>query len=689
MHRESLTENFSKAAKAAVQNEALQRAVKSATHGLLLKRSLAIQACADWEQLRELACAIKAHAIVHLSTYLERFSENAQRCNARVFFAQDATTANRYIINLASKYGITLAVKSKSMVTEEIGLNEALQANGIEVIETDLGEYIIQLAGERPSHIIAPVIHKTRRDIARLFAEKLGSSPDASITEITQTARCALRGKFLRAQIGISGGNFAVAETGSVVIVENEGNARLTTSLPRIHVAIIGMEKLLPRWVDLQVLLQVLPRSATGQKMTSYVSILTGPKRANEMDGPQEMHIVILDNGRSRIAAEPQMRESLHCIRCGACLNACPVYRQIGGHAYGWTYSGPIGAVFAPLMLGLPRAVDLPFASSLCGECESVCPVKIPIPEMLLRLRQRVVESDHAPGSRTVAMKMWKFFMTDAIRYRLASRLLRWFCLLIAAKDWERVLRGWSQFRNLPSPAPETFRQQWKQTSRIGNPKSDVDSSDLMTEVHRRQSHENVRYDLPALGLTAVPGSAHDRDRFVREAIGAGTHVYRCRPEQIRDTLLEALENQPADVALLFENHDLLRFAGWEAETQQMLGCWMRDLRSGGPLITGEFELVSVAVGVTGADYALADTGTLVLETSGQRGRLLSLLPPVHVAILYAERVLPDLASFLLQARGISSAVTFVTGPSKTADIEQILTTGVHGPGELHILLVE
>ncbi len=462
------TENFPEAARAAVSDERLQRAVKSATDGLLQKRSRAVQEFPQWEEFRELGRAIKKHTIANLNLYLDRFSENAQRRNARVFFAKDAAAANKYIADLALKHGITRVVKSKSMVTEEIGLNAALEKGGIEVTETDLGEFIIQLAGERPSHIVAPVIHKSREDIAALFVKKLGAPPDAPIPEMAQLARRALREKFLQAQMGISGGNFAVAETGSIVIVENEGNARLTTSLPRIHVAVVGMEKLLPRWADLQVFLQLLPRSGTGQKLTSYISILTGPRRLNESDGPQELHIVVLDNGRSRIAADPYMRESLHCIRCGACLNTCPVYRQTGGHAYGWTYAGPIGAVFTPLMVGLPRASALPFASSLCGACETICPVKIPIPAMLLRLRQRLMETTgNAPVTQKMGMGLWRFFMGGPLRYRMASRLLRLGYPLLVRRPGEGLASAWTKFRELPEPAPETFREQWKKRSKV------------------------------------------------------------------------------------------------------------------------------------------------------------------------------------------------------------------------------
>jgi L-lactate dehydrogenase complex protein LldF len=457
------TEEFPEAARRAVANEKLQSAIKTATFNLIQKRARAVNEFPDWEQLRELGRSIKSHTIANLSTYLEQFTRNAVSRNARVFFAKDAAQANRYITNLASRRGVRRVVKSKSMVTEELSLNAALEHAGIETVETDLGEYIIQLAGEHPSHIVAPVIHRSRQDVADLFNEKLGSPLNASIPEMTQLARATLRNKFLSAEMGISGGNFAIAETGSIVIVENEGNARLTTSMPRIHVAIIGMEKLIPRWNDLNVFLRLLGRSATGQRLTSYTSIITGPKRSKENDGPHELHIVILDNGRSGIASDPEMRESLNCIRCGACLNICPVFRQMGGHAYGWVYTGPIGAVFTPLVLGLDRASHLPFASSLCGACEDVCPVKIPIPAMLLRLRQRLMEkSPSAPLTQVVGMNIWRYFMSGRVRYSAATRLLRLTYPIASRGPAKALMKGWTKFRKLPVLPGGSFREQWK-----------------------------------------------------------------------------------------------------------------------------------------------------------------------------------------------------------------------------------
>src|SRR5437660_920357 len=303
-----------------------------------------------------------------------------ERAGARVHWARDAAEACEIIARIAERRGARTIVKSKSMASEEIHLNAALARRGMEPVETDLGEYIVQLAGETPSHIVAPAIHKTRAQIGALFAEKLGTEPSDDIATLAAAARQALRRRFAEADLGVSGVNFAVAETGTILILENEGNARLTTSLPRTHVALMGIEKVIPRFADLEVFLRLLPRSGTGQALTAYQSLLTGTKRHAADEGPEELHIVVLDNGRSRMLASPVTRQTLACIRCGACLNACPVYRQIGGHAYGSVYPGPIGAVLTPQLLGMGESAELPYASSLCGACRDVCPVKIDIP---------------------------------------------------------------------------------------------------------------------------------------------------------------------------------------------------------------------------------------------------------------------------------------------------------------------
>jgi L-lactate dehydrogenase complex protein LldF len=449
--------SFRRQARAALADEQLRGALRQATTLFGERRRAAMASVADWEGARNRARAIKDETLLHLDRYLEQFVANAERAGAQVHWARDAEEACEIIGRIAAARGARTVVKSKSMATEEIHLNAALARRGIEPIETDLGEYIIQLAGETPSHIVAPAIHKTRGQIAALFAEKLGIAPSDDAAALTAAARQALRRRFAEADVGISGVNFAVAETGTMLILENEGNARLTTSLPRTHIALMGIEKVIPRFADLEVFLQLLPRSGTGQVLTAYQSLLTGVKRRPEDEGPEELHIVLLDNGRSRMLATPVTRQSLACIRCGACLNACPVYRQIGGHAYGSVYAGPIGAVLTPQLIGIERAAHLPYASSLCGACRDVCPVKIDIPALLLHLRAQVIER-HAGKQRLLERLMFRSYAIVMARprlYELAMRVAR-------ALHIRPPIRAWTKWRDLRPLAPRSFREEWR-----------------------------------------------------------------------------------------------------------------------------------------------------------------------------------------------------------------------------------
>src|SRR2546429_2529451 len=429
------TETFDANASAALNDVQLRGALRQATSLFGKRRLAAANSLPDWEDLRTQARSIKDQTLLNLEGYLEEFTANAEAAGAQIHWARDAAEANDIVKRLARERGARLVVKSKSMTTEEIHLNAALEAEGIEALETDLGEYIIQLAGETPSHIIAPAIHKTRHQIADLFVEKLGIAPTDDIPTLTITARRVLREKFGAADIGISGVNFGVAETGTILILENEGNIRLTTSLPKTHIAVMGIEKVIPRFEDLEVFLKLLPRSGTGQHLTAYQSLITGTRRSADDEGPAELHIILLDNGRSPMLAHPTTRQSLACIRCGACLNACPVYQQIGGHAYGSVYPGPIGAGITPQLFGLAKSAQLPYASSLCGACREVCPVKIDIPELLLHLRAAItegpeeirheVESRKRRTSERVAFKLWAVVMTRPWLYELSGRVLR------------------------------------------------------------------------------------------------------------------------------------------------------------------------------------------------------------------------------------------------------------------------
>ena len=382
-------------------------------------------------------------------------------------WAENGEEALSFITRLAHDKGMTKAVKSKTMLGEEIHLNKALEAAHVEPIETDLGEYIIQLAEETPSHIIAPALHKSKQEVADLFTEKVNMPPTDDVQEITATARRILRKHFLTARLGITGVNFGVAKTGTIVVVENEGNARLSASVPEVHIALMGIEKVIPRAADLSVFLKLLCRSATGQKITSYVNFINGPRWPDELDGPGEFYLVLIDNGRSKILADSFLRQTLACIRCGACLNVCPVYQRIGGPADGSTYPGPIGAILTPQLLSEEEAPEHPYASSLCGACYEICPVKIEIPPTLLKLRERVQrrkneKASHIPLEKW-SMQVWTWTMSSSRRFAWLAKLMRtaqrWFVTEKGPRISLPPLSGWTKYRDLPRLPEKSFRE--------------------------------------------------------------------------------------------------------------------------------------------------------------------------------------------------------------------------------------
>lgn len=426
-------------------------------------RARAAAAFPQMEDMRDRARLIRADVIANLDRYLGVFAEAVERRGGTVFFAADAAEANRYVVDLAMAERVTRVVKVKSMVTEELHLNAALDAAGVETIETDLGEFIIQLAGETPSHIIAPVLHKNRADIARLFVDKLGVEYTDDPVDLNNIARRYLRPRFLTAEMGISGVNLAVAEDGALSLVTNEGNGRLSTTAPRIHVAMMGMERLVPTRADLAVMLEVLARSATGQGLSSYTNILAGPRRPDEPDGPDQLHVVIVDNGRSATLGS-KVAEILYCIRCGACLNACPVYRQVGGHPYGSVYPGPIGKVLTPSLFGLEDWHELPATSSLCGACLEVCPVRIDIPKLLVELRNQ--STGHTSRGLRFGLRLFAWLAVRPRFFRLVMRSAGRVGRLWSRDGWMRpipfFLRTWTDKRDLPAPAPQTFSDWWR-----------------------------------------------------------------------------------------------------------------------------------------------------------------------------------------------------------------------------------
>ena len=469
------TQEFMAASADALANAQIQKALRGVSGFDQGRRECVEELTSEvWEELRERGRQIKTNAIANLDTYIAMLEERVTANGGHVHFAKDAEEANAIVVDIAKRHGVKLVVKSKSMASEETRVNDALAKEGIRAVETDLGEYIVQLADETPFHIVAPAIHKTREDVAELFAEKIDRPGLVEIEDMAAAARDELRQEFVRADMGISGANFLVAETGTLVIITNEGNGRLCTSAPRVHVALAGMEKVVPSLEDLAVLLRLLPRSATGQRLTSYVSMVSGPKAEEDVDGPEEFHLVLMDNGRTRLLADPVLRETLNCLRCGACLNICPVYQKVGGHAYGWVYPGPIGAIITPTLVGEKHAKELPFASTLCGACRDACPVKIDIPRLLLHQRRKIsegIDGKPAMSGRKDRLFAWAFHF--AMSHLSVLGLARRVGLLAQApfigKGRKDVvtkvplspISRWTKGRDLPRLPGKTFKQRW------------------------------------------------------------------------------------------------------------------------------------------------------------------------------------------------------------------------------------
>ncbi|MFG1379533.1 lactate utilization protein B [Xanthobacter autotrophicus] len=469
MSVEITSPRFKDNAKRALADGPLQAALSKVGPGFIGKRTAAADKLPEFDALRDSARDIKDHTLAHLDLYLERFEEKVTAAGGHVHFAVDAAEARDIVTKICRDLGARTVTKGKSMISEEIGLNDHLSAAGIEPVETDLGEYLIQIRGEAPSHIIAPAIHLNkdqveadfRRVHAHLSPERDLSEPTALLAE----ARGELRQKFLVADVGITGANFLVAETGTSIIVTNEGNGDLTQTLPKAHVVLASLEKLVPTLEDVSQLLRVLARSATGQEMSVYTTFSTGPRRPGDPDGPGEYHVVILDNGRSGMLGGP-LKEMLRCIRCGACMNHCPVYHAVGGHAYGWVYSGPMGSVLTPALIGIEKGANLPNASTFCGRCEEVCPVRIPLPKLMRHWREKEFERHLTPAPQRYGLKVWGFFARRGWLYRPATGLAMTLLSVLGRKKGRfaalPLTGGWTGHRDFPAPEGGTFQAQWR-----------------------------------------------------------------------------------------------------------------------------------------------------------------------------------------------------------------------------------
>ena len=642
----------------------------------------------ELQAMRKRAHAVRAMTTARLDSYLEQFMTRVEENGTAVHLARDAEQAREFAVNIALQHQARLVVKSKTMVGEEVEINSALEEQGIQVIETDLGEYIVQLRGEPPAHIITPAVHLRRADVAQTFHERLDIPYDDRVASMTETARRILRRAFLDADIGISGVNFGVVDTGSLCILTNEGNGRLVTTLPPVHIALMGIERLVPSLDDLALMLHLLPRSATGQKLTVYTSLMHGPRHPDEVDGPAERHLILVDNGRSALR-ESSLAEILYCIRCGACINVCPVFREIGGHAYltrdGATtpYPGPIGSVLSPGLFGQAEFGHLARASSLCGACREACPVDIDLPKLLLRVRagntptlpaHPLVDQggplNNAPRSLRYGLRLFTWLAASPRRFAAAQSLAGAVSRVAAPfSDWIRLpsLTGWGYSRDFPRPAKKPFRARVRESGVPGSSSTNI-VQDLSGHAHLERA--NIA-PTPAIS----PGSEPLIKRFETELIALGGRFCRCAEDQIAGQVFELLQER-----------DLTRIQSWD-----------RDHLPAGLLEALQRKNIQVQIspdegikaGLTGALAGAAESGTLVVTAGKGKPLTASLLQELHIVILHASDIHESLSQVLeLEAFRKATSSALISGPSRTADIEMTLTIGVHGPAEVCVLCV-
>jgi L-lactate dehydrogenase complex protein LldF len=654
------TDQFREHIRASIANESLQIALDNNAERRQRVRTLAFESIPDWRERRKRAHAVRADVIEHLDQYLAQFVRKNEENGVHVHIAKDTASAVQIVLEIARKVGHAspLIAKSKSMVTEEINLNHALEAQGIRVVETDLGEYIVQLRNEKPAHIITPAVHLRRNDVAQLFHEKLAIPYTEDIPTLTNAARKVLREVFLTADIGISGMNFGVVETGGICVVSNEGNARMIATMPPVHIALMGMERIVPNLDDLALMLSLLARSATGQKLSVYTQLLHKPL------ADQTRHLILLDNGRTRLR-DSALKESLYCIRCGACLNACPVFREIGGHGYVGQdasiapYPGPIGSIVSPGLLG-ENFVHLAQASSLCGACKEACPVDIDLPKMLTRVRagqSQTKKGSPKEGAGLSAPTKFVLQMYGRVArspgfFHVAQKFAALGSFLIAPRSpWVRLpaVTGWGYSKDFPRFAGKTFRDRYSHR--------DIENTEFI---------QNGKVD-PL--IAPIPGRNMDLvTQFTRELTALGGQVQETG--NVTAEILDFLKSRRVNKLHL------------EPDTlDESL------LNNAGITFTAEPD-PAILVGVTKALCGLADTGS-VLEADGVGSPLhASLLPEIHIAVLSKSAILSSLVDAMPLVQD-TRAAAFITGPSRTADIEMTLTIGVHGPREIIVFLTQ
>ncbi len=688
---------FRKRISLSIHDSALQIALDNNAERRVKGRLDAWATLPDWRERRQRAHAVRAEVIAHLDRYLDEFITKVTQNGTVVHFAKDASEAVRIALQIAesstrgqverdqsdkrtrqappSTARPILVAKSKSMISEEIELNHALEMRGHRVVETDLGEFIVQLRGEKPSHIITPAVHLRRNDVGQLFQAKLGIPYTEDVQILTATARKVLREVFLTADVGISGVNFGVAETGTICIVTNEGNGRMITTVPPIHIALMGLERLAPTMADLALLLSLLARSATGQKLSVYTQLIHSPRRPHETDGARERHLILLDNGRSRLRNSP-IFEALYCIRCGACLNACPVFRELGGHAYVGSdgsiapYSGPIGSIISPGLLGSEQFGQLAQASSLCGACKDACPVDIDLPKLLTRVRagegkgKNRQEGVGLSAPSKFGLHIYGALASSADLFSFAQRLAGLGGSIISPfSEWIRLpsFTGWGASKDFPRPAIRPFRTRFHNMAT-------APSSDIKKEQILKKSKADRNSD------AGINPNENLVERFIRELEAVGGHAYRVKMDDLTEALLSHLRARNLTEALMWE-----KVIGVDEARFERSGLSLH--RDNDP---------TIKVGITGGSAAIAETGTLVVASGQGQPLITSLFPEVHMAVIKSSEIVLSLEEALqMDILRKASSTALITGPSRTADIEMTLTIGVHGPGELLVYIVE
>lgn len=693
---------FFRRIRSSLANPILQAALEANAEKRAAVRRQAFSSLPDYESRRQRAHSVRADVISNLDRYLEKFIEKVEDNGIFVHHAPGQDEAVGIVLDIAAKNQARLIAKSKTMVSEEIHLNQALETAGLEVVETDLGEYIVQLRHEPPSHIITPAVHLRRQEVGQTFHEKLGIPLTEDIGIMTDAARSVLRQVFLKADLGISGVNFGVVDTGTLCLLTNEGNGRMVTTLPRIHIALMGIERLVPNLSDLALMISMLPRSATGQKMTVYTSLIHGPRRVGEGEGPLQRHLILVDNGRTGLRDSP-LAEILYCIRCGACLNACPIFREIGGHSYvgiqdeGSPYSGPMGSIVSPGLFGQAAFGHLARASTLCGACRDACPVDIDLPRLLLRVRagqtgksaasRNQINDDkgNAPPGLRVGMRIYTWMAASKTRFRLtiqAGALLA--RLFSPVRPWMRLpaFTGWGYSKDFPKPNFKPFRTRWAEIKAENQPP-------------RPEIGEQEPSGLPdSISPRPYGQDLHDRDthslvnQFTSELQALGGRVILCSPLNLPHKIIEYLKT-----------HRIQEIQSWA--DAYLPGGLIDELRKEQIKILNEAN-PEVSAGLTGAYAAVAETGSILLAAGEGRALSASLLPEIHMAVLYARQIYSNLEQvFSDSGLGVkedksaaeiltaASAAAVISGPSRTADIEMTLTIGVHGPKEVIVFCIE